>query len=196
MAGRRGLKSPHEKMDDFIWLVNETPHIIPRRLGTVSELCPAIVYSDKEDEPQRLYLGKSEDLLTAFPHEGIAETEAPKGYRRVSAVTVLTESGIHLAVDGDRTERVGGLGVIQDGVGSEFDEVFVGGFSEYPDSHVDVRTMCTTGLIRQASLYSRLAEINQLDRDQTAFALGISISQLANGMPMRELDVIAMVKLT
>lgn len=194
MVGRRGFKSPQEKMEDFIWLVNETPHVIPRRLGTVTELCPAIVYSDNENVLQKLYLGTPEDLLTAFPHEGIAEEEAPKGYRRVSAVTVLTESGIHLAVDGDRTERVGGLGVIQEGVGSEFDEVFVGGFSEYPGSSADVRTMCTTGLIRQVSLYSRLAEINQLDRDQTALALGISISQLANGMPMREQDVIDMVK--
>lgn len=193
--GRRGIKSPQEKMSDFVALVNATPHIIPKRIGEVSELCPAIVYSGADEEPQKLYLGSPADLLTAFPHEGIAEAEASVSYRRISAVTILSESGIHLAVDAERTERRGGLEVVQASLGGEFDEIFIGGFSEYPDSSADVRTMCTTGLIRQASLYARLAEINQLDKDQTELALGICISQLANGMPMRDQDVIAMAKL-
>lgn len=75
----RDIKSPQQKMDDLVWLVNQARHVVPKRLGKVEELCPAIVYSNTDEEPQKLYLGKPEDLLTAFPHEGIAEAEAPVG---------------------------------------------------------------------------------------------------------------------
>jgi hypothetical protein len=194
MTGNRfGPKSTENDMNDFIWLVNNTPRVIPQHIGTVEGLCPSIVYS-KDDGKYSLHMGNSQEILVASCHKDIAKAEAPVGLRRISAVTVLAESGIHLAIDGDRTKKLGGLAVIKASMAKEFDEVFIGGLSEDPDVLDFAKTMCTVGLIREASTYARLAGMNGLNRRQTATALSLFINQQSQGISLRAQDVITLVK--
>ena len=192
--GRFGSYTPEARMNELLRLVNTVPRIIPKRIGEVTGMCPAIVYAHTDDELYKLFMGDPDDLLKVFSHQEIAKTETPTDNRRISAVTLLTESGIYLAVDQDRTKRQCGLEAVQSSLEHEFDEVFIGGFSEYPDSTEGAETMCTTGLIRMASKYVSLAQNNNFDSSQTELALGMCISQLAIGMPMTDQDIIYLVK--
>jgi len=185
-----------EKIEEFVWLVNNTPHIIPERMGEAEELCPAIVYAETNEETPRLYMGSPSDYLTSWPHEDIATKEASIGYRRISAVVILSESGVQLGVDNDRTNLAGGIEGVQAALGHEFDEIFVGGLAENPDANRGAQTLNTTGLIRHAAMYSRIARINSFSPEQAKLALGISISQLANGLPMADQAIIDMVRST
>ncbi len=182
-------------MRTLLELVNEVPKIIPKRIGEVAEMSAAIAYSNTDEEPLVVHLGTPEDLLTAFPHEGIAEDEAPVGFRRISAVTLINNSGIYLALDIDRVKRHGGLERFKKDLGDDYDEVFLGGYSEedFPTG-LGSETLCTTGLIREASKFQRLGAINRMSYGQTKLALSLSISQLAMGIPMPEQMTIEMAK--
>jgi hypothetical protein len=141
---RFGSISNKNDIDELLWLVNNTPKIIPQHMGKVEELCPTIVYSE-DDGKYSLHLGDSEDILVSSCHEDIAPTEAPVGFRRISAYTVLAESGINLAIDSNRIRSLGGLAVIKASMDREFNEVFVGGLSEDPDVLDFAKTICTVG---------------------------------------------------
>lgn len=182
------------KMEDLLWLINNGQHVKPKRIGEVQEVSPAILYAEDEDTSHVLHIGKPQDFFTGWAHEDIAKEEAPTSYRRISAVTILADTGIHLAIDGDSAKRRGGLERFQHELAHESDDVFVGGFSEYEDVSVGARTIDTVGLIRTAAKWVNLGRNERFTRDQTKLAFEISNSQLANGLPMHEFHVIELVK--
>lgn len=173
--------------ENLVELVNAIPKVIPERVGVVETLTAAITYSDNDKDAPALYMGSEEALLTAFPHDEIAESITTKPANRVSAVSILASNGIFLALDVDQVSINGGLERFQEALGDEFDEVLLGGYAEDESSRPGIETLCTTGLIREVSKFMRLGTLNQMTMGQTQLAAELSISQLANGLPMSEL---------
>lgn len=173
--------------ENLISLCESATHIIPDTVGKITEMRPAVIHTPQDGRPNELYIGEQYMLIGAFAHSRVVGKLKPN--KRISAVQLVADTGMHLAVNYEPAEMFGGFDIVTKDIEQGYESVFYGGFSDREESSEEVRAVCSVGLIREASNWLTQGYNYELGMHDTKMLLGISVDRLARGEPISSIEL-------